>query len=230
MQQRFSICVNQYGLYCVPDEFSTRAVPNVLAKGEVYEPRTVQFIRENCGMGDVVSGGAFVGDFFPAISRALAREARLISFEPNPLCHDACLETMRLNRLRNIDLFPVAVGEKPGRMALQIRDFVKNEPAAAQSRLDPTADAAEEGYLEVEVTTIDALVGADREVSILHLDVEGFEAPAVLGAAETIRRCRPIIITEGGQVTQQWLREKFPGCRYRNAGGMERNRFFVPMR
>lgn len=41
---------------------------------------------------------------------------------------------------------------------------------------------------------MDSIVPPDRRVRILQLDVEGYEAQALQGAAETIRRCRPVLI------------------------------------
>ena len=35
-----------------------------------------------------------------------------------------------------------------------------------------------------------------RNVSVLHLDVEGFEMPAVMGAARIIRNNAPVLVLE----------------------------------
>jgi hypothetical protein len=47
-----------------------------------------------------------------------------------------------------------------------------------------------------EVLRVDDVVPPDRTVSVLQLDVEGFEEQALDGAMDTIRRCRPLIILE----------------------------------
>jgi hypothetical protein len=43
--------------------------------------------------------------------------------------------------------------------------------------------------------TIDETIG-NRNVTIIQLDVEGYEHNALEGAKETIERCKPIIIVE----------------------------------
>jgi hypothetical protein len=43
---------------------------------------------------------------------------------------------------------------------------------------------------------IDDAVPRDRHVSLIQLDVEGFEDQALLGAMATIERCRPVIVVE----------------------------------
>ena len=226
--EEFDICRNEYGAYAVPRDFAMRVVPKVLAQGKVYEPRTLAFLRTQAGRGDIVSGGAFVGDFFPAIVGGLRPGARLISFEPNPISYRACLKTMALNDLDRVELHQVAVGAEPGKMALRIHDFRKDEPAAAQARVTPHKRVEEEGFIEIEVATIDSLVGNDREVAVIHLDVEGFEAEALKGAGETIARCRPVIVLEGEKVGADWLNAEFKGeGAYRHADKMEVNHIYV---
>ncbi len=48
----------------------------------------------------------------------------------------------------------------------------------------------------IATITIDSIVPRTSTVSILHLDLEGFEEFALLGAIETIERCRPLLILE----------------------------------
>jgi FkbM family methyltransferase len=48
----------------------------------------------------------------------------------------------------------------------------------------------------VPVFTIDGLVADDEDVTFIALDLEGYELPALEGAAGTIERCRPVIMVE----------------------------------
>jgi hypothetical protein len=52
--------------------------------------------------------------------------------------------------------------------------------------------------VRVDVVAIDEIVPETRSVSLIHLDVEGFEDFAILGAAKTIARCKPKLIIEYG--------------------------------
>jgi FkbM family methyltransferase len=54
----------------------------------------------------------------------------------------------------------------------------------------------ETGLIKVKIVTVDEIVPEDRKVSIIQLDVEGFEEPAVRGALMTIHRCNPTLILE----------------------------------
>src|SRR5213082_2315512 len=67
----------------------------------------------------------------------------------------------------------------------------------------PTAQIAPERLVTAQVQSIDYLCRTS-EIGIIHLDVEGYETPALEGALETIRRCRPIFIVETKPV-DAWL-------------------------
>jgi len=225
------IATNEYGFYCVPNSYSAREVPQLLRAGRVYEPDTLNFMRRHAGSGDIISGGAFVGDFFPALAQALAPKAQLHSFEPNPTSLEAAQTTIALNGLTSINLAPVAVGEQPGTLPLLISRGESNSAMAAGAKI--VAEAQGENTIDVEVTTLDDLIPASRQVSLLQLDIEGFELPAVKGAARIINDNAPIIILEGDKRFRrraylQTLEELAPNLGYEIAGVIERNCILLP--
>lgn len=221
---------NEYGFYCTPKEFMGREVPELLCQGEVYEPKTLALMRRIVGTGDIVSGGGFIGDFFPALSKALAPNAILHSFEPNPISHSAALRTIALNRLTNVALANVAVGEEQAVLPLRVSRG-KNEAMAARAKI--VSGVSNSGTINVEVTTLDALIDPSRTISVLHLDIEGHELPALKGAANLILRCKPIIILEAARprmrrMYKQALRHMFPTLKYDISGRVERNCVYRP--
>ncbi|QEW22900.1 methyltransferase, FkbM family [Marinibacterium anthonyi] len=194
------IAHNANGSYCVPDLFAGREVPGVLAAGGIYEPRTLERLRELSSGGDIVTGGAFVGDFLPFLGRCLAPGAQIISFEPHPLTWKAAQHTLWLNGLDRVTVHNVAVGEKADVLPLRL-SRPDGTPMAAASRLAPDAaqaagDPSNDKVVNVDVVPLDDLVGTDRAVSVLHLDVEGHEEPALRGAARILQRCRPAVVLE----------------------------------
>lgn len=222
-------CANEYGLYCVPREFAGRDVPNMLRVGDVYEAKTLAFLRRIARGGDIVSGGAFVGDFFPALSEALADGALLHSFEPNPISYQAALRTVGLNGLENVMFSQVAVGEKPATLPLQVTRGGKTAMAARAKIVDDTDKA---GTIEVPVVTLDALVPADRNVTVLHLDIEGQEMAAIMGAKALIKRCKPVIVLEAAKPFRrkyyaQALAQLFDGLGYELSGIIDHNAVYV---
>jgi FkbM family methyltransferase len=201
-----------------------------LEQGIVYEPRTIDFICNHAKTGDVVTGGAFIGDFLPAISSALAKGAMLHSFEPHPISFAAASKTIEINRMDNTVLHPFAVGAAKGKAALTLVNEQRGgEIAGGTARIDNVQSGREAKFVDVEVTTLDALIAKDRNVSVLHLDIEGFEEPALLGAVETVTRCKPFLVLETHKISAAWLNSIFPGCNYVAASFFEKNTFYLPL-
>ena len=49
---------------------------------------------------------------------------------------------------------------------------------------------------EVKIVKLDSIIPKDCKISLIHLDLEGFEFDALLGAKEIIERDKPIIVLE----------------------------------
>lgn len=227
----FFVARNMYGRYAVPTVYARRVVPTLLARGEVYEPQTIAYLRSIVQDGDIVSGGAFVGDFFPALSAVLAPGAVFHSFEPMPLSYEAACRTIALNGLQNVRLHPVAVSDAPGTLPMLAARREGGAPLAAAAKIAPGASGNH--VVTVAVTTLDALIPAERRVSVLHLDVEGHEAPALAGARGLIARNRPVVVLECSgpkdrRAYKRLLREIAPDAGYHVMDEIERNAIFCP--
>lgn len=223
--------VNQYGFYCIPEEFRTREVAKLLLAGKVNEPRTLKIMQQFMDNGDIISGGAFIGDFLPILSRTAKRGAFIHSFEPNPTGFAAATHTIAFNGLKNVKLSPVAVGREAAVLPLKIAKS-GGAPLGGMSRI---VDAPIEGQtVDVQMRRLDDLVPEGRKVTIVQLDVEGHEWPALEGARRIISDSQPLIVLETlvGQepeVTAQNLREMCPAAGYQFMGMMERNAFYRPL-
>lgn len=221
---------NKYGCYFVPEEYRNRVVPKTLIEGKVYEPITLEFIRNNVGNGDVIHAGAFIGDFFPAISRSLAAGCELWTYEANPISLEAAKRTIAINRLANVKLNSFGLSNTEKTATMRVYDFAKGEAAAAQARIQKIAqDHDPSGYIDVELKTLDGSYPESRQTSILHLDIEGHELPALKGAVKTINRCRPILIVEGRNKDWSLLEEIALGFRYVRTNDFENNVIFFPL-
>ncbi|MEH6646626.1 FkbM family methyltransferase [Sulfitobacter sp.] len=131
------------------------------------EPRTLSLIPQFVGNGDIVSGGAFVGDFLPFMSRTLKRGAYVHSFEPNPTGFAAATMTLALNDIKNVKLSPVAVGRETAVLPLMVSAAAGKEMGGSSK----IVEALEEGRtIDVDIVRIDDLVPEARKVSVLQLD------------------------------------------------------------
>lgn len=217
---------NRYGLYALSGDILHRPAAKKVAEGDVYEPDTIEFIRNRCGTGDVVHAGTFFGDFLPGLSAGLAPGALLWAFEPNPESHALAAATVALNRLPNVRLANAALTEAAARLPMRVRTADGTTLGGASRLVRGTAANAAE-TVEVAGVPVDEAVPADRAVAILQLDVEGHEKPALRGARATIARCRPLLILEYFE-DHDFVARIAPGLGYRPVGRLHSNTVFAP--
>ena len=210
------IARNEHGLYCVPAA-ARGVVPRTIRRGKVWERDTLELLGAIAG--DVVHAGAFFGDFLPALARS--REGKVWTFEPNLENFRCATVTVYLNGLENVTLVHAGLSDRPGEAFVTTGATGWNlSGGVARLVFDDSFSRSREA---VSVTTIDATVPEDRHVGAIHLDVEGHEQQALLGALRTIERCRPVILVET-LPSPEWLAQNLPG--YRRSGQVDRNIVF----
>ncbi|MDU8910010.1 FkbM family methyltransferase [Aestuariicoccus sp. MJ-SS9] len=218
MDTTLSHPANEYGRYCVPAGLETRPAAKAVLAGGVYEPDTIRFMRNHAGAGDIIHAGAFFGDFIPALSGALASDARLWAFEPNPGNHAAAEKTIALNDLENVTLTNAALSNREEEVLFRTSDAEGRSLGGLSHFVTEEGDGVE----PVQAVMLDYVVPRTRNVSILQLDVEGHEKQALRGAYHLIYRCRPILILEYfGQL--QWINRTFRGLNYEKVGKLHGN-------
>ena len=102
-------------------------------------------------------------------------------------------------------------------------------PLGGGSRI--VSDAADGATTQpVQIVRVDDVVPADRQVSIVQLDVEGFEKEALQGALATIRRCRPILILEdladSSLIGSEWFAQHIKALGYAHTCDLHGNKVF----
>jgi FkbM family methyltransferase len=133
-----------------------------------------------------VDVGAHSGDVLGEMVRC-APEGRHIAFEPLPEFAE------RLRReFPGVEVRNVALSSKPGRASFS---YVADDPQ--QSGL---VERGHEGAqtIDVELQTLDDALPDDYVPRLVKIDVEGAEVEVLRGAAQTLRRHRPIVVFEHG--------------------------------
>jgi FkbM family methyltransferase len=176
------IAKNQWGKYSIPEEISYTYTAQFILEGGVHEDTTVEYLK-SVG-GNIIHAGAGFGDFLPALRNC----DKVFTFEPNKLMYQSCLETISLNSLSNVELFPYAIGKFDGTSKLKHIDEMGQE-------MGPRSEMSDIGE-EVKIVKLDSIIPKDCKISLIHLDLEGFEFDALLGAKEIIERDKPIIVLE----------------------------------
>jgi FkbM family methyltransferase len=217
------IAYNKYGGYCLPLSSIHRPAPRKILSGQVYEPRTIEFLMSHCGNGDIVHAGTYFGDFLPALSKSIARQAKVWAFEPNFENYRCASITMCVNEIKNVELMHAGLGEKSHSHIIVTADI--NGCA-----LGGGSQVLIEGYTnislrteDVQIVALDEIIPSNRQVSIIQLDVEGYEKHVLSGALKIIQRCRPIIILEY-LPDEKWLFDNILSLGYRVRRKIHSNR------
>ena len=122
--------------------------------------------------------GANLGSY--TILACAAVGARGVAFEPAPASHERLLENIRLNRMEDrVRVINMAVGDAPGEIGFTTGHSAMNHIVAN--------DARQDGDIVVEVSTLDVAMAEDSP-AIMKIDVEGYETPALRGAAEILNK------------------------------------------
>jgi FkbM family methyltransferase len=210
-QRTLNCCVayNKYGAYCVPVSALHRPAPLSVCAGEVWEAETIALMVAHCAAGDIVHAGAFFGDFLPALAAACAPASRKIwAFEPNPESYRCAAVTLLLNQIGNVELINAGLGEQPSAGRLVTSEGGQSLGGGAYILPGPSnlGNGLPAGTTPVRIVAIDDIVPEHRTVSVIQLDVEGYEERALAGAMRTIRRNRPLLILET-LPTERWISE-----------------------
>lgn len=146
-----------------------------------------RFLRPGHVFYDV---GANVGFVAAETAMRLRDEVHVIAFEPQPRLARTAAITGALNGFRNWDIYPVILSNREGEDELFL-----SASAIHASRIGRSKNAKK---LVCPVTTIDKLVdsGVCPPPNLIKIDVEGGERDVIRGAAETIRRERPVLVFE----------------------------------
>lgn len=190
------IAANEHGTYCLPRSSAHRPVPRTILRGNVWERETLDLLRATPPTGDIVHAGTYFGDFLPALSRSREGDGTIWAFEPNLESYRCAQVTILLNGLANCSLTRAGLGGDPGVAILETADRHGTSLGGGSSLVEHVTEMRPAGHERVEVVAIDDALPGNRQVSAMHLDVEGNEQSALGGAMGTIRRCRPLLILE----------------------------------
>lgn len=133
-----------------------------------------KFLRE----GDtIIDAGANIGLLTLRAAKIVKSSGRVISIEPHPETFKWLTKNIHLNSYTNVELHNCAVGNVDG---------VVNFTNFRIKDINKVSDT--EGVLRLPITTIDNLTRDVSACTILKLDVEGLELPAMIGAEKMLQK------------------------------------------
>ncbi len=141
--------------------------------------------------GNFIDVGANLGYFSCLMARIAGPDGRVLAIEPEPQNLYLLKKNLANNKLQNVLIAPVALGEKPGVARLNL---YKNSNLGRHSMATPSSGRS----IDVEVRTLDEVFlenfGDSERISYIKIDVEGYEPFVIKGAARTLKRTDSISI------------------------------------
>jgi FkbM family methyltransferase len=140
----------------------------------------------------VVDVGANRGDWSDAILR-LCHPDIVYAFEPNPSVFQILEARLAPRGVRCIQ---AAVGATEGRVTLRVEaqsELSSVRELSARGRALHGIESAPTRQVDVPLVTLDSALHDLNEISLLKLDVQGYEADVLAGARRTLSRTRCLV-------------------------------------
>ena len=146
----------------------------------------------------IVDVGANLG-WFSFELRNANPSATVFAFEPQKTLYNMMCDSIALNSFDKIYISHIAIGDNNSSIEVPVFDYslISNFGGV---ELDQTRTNKEyigqhaTNFESVNLRTLDYF--SFPKLDVLKIDVEGMEEKVLLGAIETIRRCKPVIFIE----------------------------------
>ena len=173
-----------------------------------YEHQETAFMRASLKKGmNFVDIGANIGWFTVQASHLVGPTGRVTSFEPRRNTFNYLQKSLDANGFGDrAAAYNCALGEAAGTSFVGWPQGTDNPGGTWSLANDDLLDSFRQNgavIQETEVRSLDDVIGEQR-VDFIKIDIEGAEPLALAGASRTLRRSRPIIMSE---VNPRGLRE-----------------------
>lgn len=140
-----------------------------------------------------VDAGANIGFYTVHAARLVGPAGRVVAVEMMPDTAAALRGHVALNALDNVEIVEQALSDCPGQT---VTASVTPGKYGRASIAHGAAPGDEERRVEVETTTLDAVLADSGQVRVMKMDLEGAEYPALQGASAVLRNIEAVIFEE----------------------------------
>jgi FkbM family methyltransferase len=159
-------------------------IKQIIVSGRVWENQNDNLLKKYVEPGSTALDiGAHIGTHTLRMAQAAGPNGRVYAFEPQKKIYRELYYNLKLNHFFN---------------AIPLRYAVGNSNAIIEMGAAPEgnegATAIGSGGDKAELRTIDSF--GFQGVSLIKIDVEGYEDPVIDGARETILKSHPVMIVE----------------------------------
>lgn len=217
--------LNRFDYNTTPSGF-TYGVGHSLLETSAFDPdeinamiQILSLLKQTRGDGVVmVDGGANVGVHSLTAGRLMQGWGSVLAFEAQERVFYAAAGNIAMNNLFNVTIRWNALAEKSGTINIPAPDYLKSasfgslemQYNASSEHIGQDIDMSKSSWAWVQAISIDSL--ELPRLDFLKLDVEAMEEQVIRGAADTIKRCKPIVqieLLKSNQLSLNKLIESF---------------------
>jgi FkbM family methyltransferase len=184
-QQKVLVELERFKIYVMENDLD---VGRNLLKTSVHEPHITRVFADTLKGGDVfLDLGANLGYFSLLAATLVGKSGKVIAFEPNGQNLQLLYSSIIENQFENIKVHPVAASDSP--QILKLTSFGSNGYLEA-------APIGNSNFQLVQAVVADELLDSEPRLDMVKMDIEGYETLALRGLDRTIKKHKPVIITE----------------------------------
>ena len=208
------VAYNKFGGYFLPLQSIHRPASQATLRGIVWESETIDYLVKNCEGGDIIHAGTYFGDFLPALSQACDENNLIWAFEPNQENYRCAEITCLINKLDNVNLYNAGLGALNSSALINTLDSEGKSMGGSSKIIDKDSSIDSIHTEEIKMVSLDTIIPQERNISILQLDIEGYEKEALMGAMDILKRCHPTLLLENPLPDSSWLEQNILSLGY----------------
>ncbi|ALB40569.1 MULTISPECIES: FkbM family methyltransferase [unclassified Anabaena] len=171
---KIKIKVQDYKIFFNPTGLSSLYWYEPTAGKEDYE-----FISSFLKEGDIyIDIGANIGVTLIPAAKCIGETGKAIAFEPHPKTYSYLRKNIELNNLSKVQIHNCAVGNSEGYI------YFTNKYTDEKNQVSNTS----ENSIKVPIVSLDNYLNEISNISLLKLDVEGYEKYVLEAAQETLEK------------------------------------------
>lgn len=156
-----------------------------------------------------VEAGANMGALTVPMANKIGKTGRLYAFEPQMIVFQQLAANLALNDIVNTQAFNAGCGAEPGWMSI-----IRPDPGREHNFGGFSLEKLEgETSIRIRIEALDDVLDVPR-LNLIKADVEGMEVDVLKGAAELIRKHRPVLYLEANEDDAKGLIEYLMGIDY----------------
>lgn len=205
MNKKLELFKNRIGSFWLPIDAPNDCIINTIKSNRVFDQPIIEIMEDHIKSNQtVVDLGANFGQMTVCMSNLVGPSGKVISIEAEPFAVLVLNENIKENQCKNVSIVHTAIWSESNKLVSQPQPDLLRFESYGSYEIDPEAKS---GVL-IRTKTLDEIC-SNENISFIKSDVQGSDLHALMGAKETINRCKPLIVFEFEQIFENKFSHTF---------------------